>query len=108
LHHDLEVGNLLRRVYVACPDLALGAGAPQVEKAPVVIKAGVKKEEADELKKKLEAGVQTRVKAARARLSRACPCTPALLSLCCLPFCICAVLVKYTDRAAASSSIHPW
>ena len=79
-----------------------------MEKAPVVIKAGVKKEEADELKKKLEAGVQAHVKAAYAMLSRACPCTPVLLSLCCLLFCIRAVLVKYTDRAAASSSIHPW
>ena len=28
----------------------------QVEKAPVVIKAGLKKEEAEELKKKLETG----------------------------------------------------
>ena len=30
----------------------------QVEKAPTVIKAGLKKEEAEELKKKLEAGAQ--------------------------------------------------
>ena len=30
----------------------------QVEKAPTVIKAGLKKEEAEELKKKLEAGVR--------------------------------------------------
>lgn len=29
----------------------------QVEKAPTVVKAGLKKEEAEELKKKLEAGV---------------------------------------------------
>lgn len=35
------------------------AYALQVEKAPTVIKAGLKKEEAEELKKKLEAGAQT-------------------------------------------------
>ncbi len=29
----------------------------QVEKAPTVVKAGLKKEEAEELKKKLEAGI---------------------------------------------------
>ena len=29
----------------------------QVEKAPTVVKAGLKKEEAEELKKKLEAGM---------------------------------------------------
>ena len=62
----------------------MGAGVPQVEKAPVVIKAGVKKEEADELKKKLEAGVQTRVKAAHAMLLRmsmhACLAQPSLSS----------------------------
>lgn len=30
----------------------------QVEKSPVVVKSGLKKEEAEELKKKLEAGEQ--------------------------------------------------
>ena len=49
-----------------------------MEKAPVVIKAGVKKEEADELKKKLEAGVQARAEAVHARLLHVCPCMPAL------------------------------
>ena len=31
----------------------------QVEKAPTVVKAGLKKEEAEELKKKLEAGARS-------------------------------------------------
>ena len=31
----------------------------QVEKAPTVVKAGLKKEEAEELKKKLEAGTDS-------------------------------------------------
>ena len=46
----------------------------QVEKAPIVIKAGVKKEEAEELKKKLETGVRG-IRASRA----VCACGNACL-----------------------------
>lgn len=37
----------------------MGSSAVQVEKAPTVVKTGLKKEEAEELQKKLEAGEDT-------------------------------------------------
>jgi hypothetical protein len=41
--------------FIACCQRA-STNVAQVEKAPIVLKAGVKKEEAEELQKKLEAG----------------------------------------------------
>ncbi len=62
----------------------------QVEKAPTVVKAGLKKEEAEELKKKLEAGTEalahTDAHTAEAllnlQMAEACHCLQAHAGLC--------------------------
>lgn len=56
----------------------------QVEKAPTVVKAGLKKEEAEELQKKLEAGVS------------ACAC--AFFSMCILHCKICSLRKRSLRR----------